>query len=377
MGQEESRIDPSVEPVTLSDRSLEAVANLIKAGKATNIVVMTGAGISTSAGIPDFRSPKTGLYDNLARLNLPYPEAVFTLDFFRENPVPFYVLAKELYPGNFYPTIAHSFIALLHEKGLLKMLFTQNIDCLERRAGVPDSLVIEAHGSFATQGCIDCKREYPDELMKPAVLAGAVPHCVEPRCNGLVKPDIVFFGEGLPSKFFNNTRRVDEADLVFVMGTSLSVAPFSRLPTYAGEGVPRVLFNMEAVGDMGSRADDVLELGGCDDGVKKLAELLGWTEELEALWVEAGPEERKSEALREKEAKKIMTKDQLLEEHEKKVKDQLEKEKSSVPTPEVKIERIVEGIAATESAKENSLPMAPVLDTTLPQNRPNKAESKI
>lgn len=152
MGQENSQslVDPTTPPRTLSSRSLDAIADFIKDESAgpKRIVVMTGAGISTSAGIPDFRSPDTGLYANLARLNLPYPEAVFDISFFRENPKPFYVLAKELYPGKFYPTVAHAFIALLEEKLMLEMLFTQNIDCLERRAGVPDNKIVEAHGEF-------------------------------------------------------------------------------------------------------------------------------------------------------------------------------------------------------------------------------------
>jgi NAD-dependent histone deacetylase SIR2 len=109
----------------------------------------TGAGISTSAGIPDFRSEDTGLYANLARLKLPYAEAVFDISYFRNNPEPFYTLAQELYPGKYRPTITHSFITLLYKKGLLLKLFTQNIDCLEREAGVPDDMIIEAHGSFA------------------------------------------------------------------------------------------------------------------------------------------------------------------------------------------------------------------------------------
>jgi NAD-dependent histone deacetylase SIR2 len=83
-------------------------------------------------------------------LNLPYPEAVFDIDFFRKTPEPFYSLAQELYPGKFRPTITHSFISLLYQKGLLLKLFTQNIDCLEREAGVPSDKIIEAHGSFAT-----------------------------------------------------------------------------------------------------------------------------------------------------------------------------------------------------------------------------------
>jgi len=142
-------VDPKKRPFTLSARSTDALAQYIKDGKAKKIVVLTGAGISTSAGIPDFRSPETGLYANLERLNLPHPEAVFELSFFRENPLPFYTLAQELYPGKYRPTITHSFINLLHQKGLLLKLFTQNIDCLEREAGVPGDKIIEAHGSFA------------------------------------------------------------------------------------------------------------------------------------------------------------------------------------------------------------------------------------
>lgn len=206
MGQENSheRLDPSTPPFTLSARTLEAVADYMRdeGGPPRRIVVMTGAGISTSAGIPDFRSPDTGLYANLARLDLPFAEAVFDISYFRQNPDPFYMLAKELYPGKFYPTIAHAFIALLYEKNMLQMLFTQNIDCLERQAGVPTDKIVEAHGSFATQRCIDCKTEYPDDLMKMAVAAGDVPHCIVPQCNGLVKPDIVFFGEALQRRSF-------------------------------------------------------------------------------------------------------------------------------------------------------------------------------
>lgn len=74
---------------------------------------------------------------------------MFELSFFRENPLPFYTLAQELYPGKYRPTVTHSFINLLHEKGLLLKVFSQNIDCLEREAGVPGDKIIEAHGSFA------------------------------------------------------------------------------------------------------------------------------------------------------------------------------------------------------------------------------------
>lgn len=232
--------------------------------------------------VPDFRSPKTGLYSNLARLKLPYAEAVFDIAYFRNRPEPFYVLAQELYPGKFHPTVSHAFIALLARKGLLQMLFTQNIDCLERAAGVPSDKIVEAHGSFATQRCIECKVEFPDDDMKKHVLRGDVPRCKE--CKGLVKPDITFFGEALPRAFSEKSHNTTMADLVLVIGTSLTVYPFASLPDMARQKSPRVLFNMEKVGSLGSRVDDVLELGSCDDGIRKLAGLLGWTDELEDLW---------------------------------------------------------------------------------------------
>lgn len=248
----------------------------------------TGAGISTSAGIPDFRSPETGLYANLARLDLPYAEAVFDISYFRSNPLPFYTLAQELYPGRFRPTLAHAFLRLLHDKGLLLKLFTQNIDCLEREAGVPDERIVEAHGSFARQRCIECRRPYPDDKMRAAVAGGDVPHCG--HCLGLVKPDIVFFGEQLPAEFFASRHLPAQADLCIVMGTSLTVQPFASLPQFVPDGVPRVLINLERVGAIGSRPDDVLLLGDCDEGVRKLAEACGWLEELEEAWRRTAPE---------------------------------------------------------------------------------------
>ncbi|KAK3897844.1 DHS-like NAD/FAD-binding domain-containing protein [Staphylotrichum tortipilum] len=285
MGQEQSYISEDTPPLTLDKRSLPAVAEYIKSGQAPRIVAMTGAGISTAAGIPDFRSPTTGLYANLAALNLPEPEAVFDLTFFRQNPQPFYVLARELYPGTRYrPTVSHVFLALLARKGLLHMLFTQNIDCLERAAGVPPERIVEAHGSFATQRCIDCKVLFDGERMRKFVARGEVPRCAEEGCGGLVKPDIVFFGEALPRDFFDQMQRVSEAGLVLVMGTSLQVHPFAGLPDMADEAAPRVLFNREEVGSFGTRADDVMVLGDCDAGVRKLADALGWGQELEEAW---------------------------------------------------------------------------------------------
>ena len=221
------------------------------------------------------------MYANLARLNLPYAEAVFEINYFRQNPEPFYTLAHELYPGKYRPTIAHSFIRLLHDKGLLLKHFTQNIDCLDREAGVPGDKIVEAHGSFARQSCIDCSMPYPEIDIKRHIDAKTIPKCE--HCKGLVKPEIVFFGEQLPADFFRNRSLPSEADLCIVMGTSLTVQPFASLPSMVKESTPRVLINKERVGGIGSGADDVLLLGDCDDGVRKLAKACGWLDELEAL----------------------------------------------------------------------------------------------
>lgn len=309
MGQDNSVISADTAPVTLRERSLDAVADYIKGGGVKKILVMTGAGISTAAGIPDFRSKDTGLYANLARLNLPYAEAVFDISYFREHPEPFYVLAQELYPGKFYPTISHVFISLLAAKGLLFHLFTQNIDTLERKAGVPGDKIVEAHGSFATQRCIDCKTPYPDDKMHKHVLAGKVPRCEE--CNGLVKPDIVFFGEALPEEFREKAHYPAVADLVLIMGTSLTVHPFAGLPGTVREGVPRVLINMERVGGLGARPDDVLELGDCDTGIRKLADKLGWRDELESKWRELVGEEEAERQLKGAKARETVLEDEV------------------------------------------------------------------
>ncbi|KAL9013731.1 MAG: hypothetical protein Q9173_001592 [Seirophora scorigena] len=285
MGQEVSTpISDSTPSRTLSARTVEAVASYIKEGRARKIVVMTGAGISTAAGIPDFRSPKTGVYSNLAKLNLPRPEAVFDISYFCSNPLPFYTLAHELDPSRYKPTLSHCFVRLLSNKGLLLKLFTQNIDCLERAAGVPHEKIVEAHGSFASQRCIECRQGFPDDLMKQAITKREIPRCTQATCNGLVKPDIVFFGEALPEDFHRNRTLPAAADLVIVMGTSLRVQPFASLPGCCREGVPRLLVNSERVGGLGSRADDVLLLGDCDEGIRKLALAIGWLEELEALF---------------------------------------------------------------------------------------------
>ncbi|KAK4047749.1 Sterol O-acyltransferase 2 (Sterol-ester synthase 2) [Microbotryomycetes sp. JL201] len=294
------------EPPTLAH-----VARLIKDGKAKNIIVLAGAGISTAAGIPDFRSPETGLYANLEKYNLPYPEAIFDIDYFMEKPQAFYTLAKELYPGNFEPTLTHYFFRLLRDKKVLKAVFTQNIDTLERIAGLQDDMVVEAHGSFAEAECLACKKKYTPEQIKPRIMRGEIVSCDEPYCQdkdtAFIKPKIVFFGESLPDKFFDRISDLQSCDLLFVMGTSLTVQPFASLIHRVPASCPRVLVNLEKVGeaprdlpkfarssDAGFDFDgrtgrkngirDVCVLSTSDEGVKQLCQELGWSDELTALF---------------------------------------------------------------------------------------------
>lgn len=155
---------------------------------------------------------------------------------------------------------------------------------------MPADKIMEAHGSFAHQRCIQCKTEATDEVMQAAIKQKKPLHCQKKNCGGLVKPDIVFFGEALPAEFFRCRQLPGQADLCIVMGTSLQVQPFASLPSMVREGVPRILFNKEQVGALGSRPNDILELGECDDGVRKLASACGWIDELEALWAKTAPE---------------------------------------------------------------------------------------
>jgi len=273
--------DDEKEAVVPDDQpTLETVVQWIKYGLCRNIVVLSGAGVSCAAGIPDFRTPGTGLYDNLEKFGLPYPEAIFDVSFYEDNPRPFVSLAAELWPGMKYsPTLSHCFVALLESKNLLVRNFTQNIDGLEILAGVSEDKLVECHGHFRTASCTSCDEPFDGKECKRQIVEEQMaPKC--PECEyGMIKPDIVFFGESLPVRF----RKVlhgdlENADLLIVMGTSLNVAPVSLIPEMVNGRCPRVLINHELVGDI-----DIFEQGNCDDIVLELCKLLGWEEELMSL----------------------------------------------------------------------------------------------
>lgn len=290
----------------LSSFDLPGVARYLLERQCRRVVVMCGAGISTSAGIPDFRSPGTGLYHNLQRFNLPQAESIFELDFFRRQPAAFYELCKEMWPGNYEPSLAHYFIRLLSDKGVLLRCYSQNIDSLERRAGLPAERLVAAHGNFDSAHVIDTD---PEEAVDIAELKAALDQGEEgwkalcARRGNLVKPKIVFFGEQLPERFLDLHRQdLNSCDMLIVLGTSLVVEPFAGLVGHAAPSAPRLLVNREAAGtcdqlrrgfrfhleEEGQNWRDAWHAGDCDEGCRALAAALGWEAELSALVASRG-----------------------------------------------------------------------------------------
>ncbi|KAH7629969.1 DHS-like NAD/FAD-binding domain-containing protein [Sordaria sp. MPI-SDFR-AT-0083] len=155
--------------------TIDDAVELLKRSK--NIIVLTGAGISTSLGIPDFRSKGTGLYSKLEHLGLSDPQEVFDINIFRQDPNIFYSVARDILPNTerFSPT--HAFIALLQQKGKLLTNYSQNIDNLEAKAGIHPDKLVQCHGSFATATCVKCGYKVPGESIFPEIKAGRIPRC--------------------------------------------------------------------------------------------------------------------------------------------------------------------------------------------------------
>ncbi|XP_043198435.1 uncharacterized protein LOC122368511 isoform X2 [Amphibalanus amphitrite] len=171
---------------TLSD-----VVRLIRG--ATNVIVLTGAGVSVSCGIPDFRS-RDGIYARLAVdfPDLPDPQAMFDIHYFRRDPRPFFKFAREIYPGQFKPSPCHRFIRMLERQGKLLRNYTQNIDTLEQQAGIEN--VIQCHGSFATASCQRCRYRVPAEEIREDIFQQRIPAC--PRCPASASVVSITSGSG-------------------------------------------------------------------------------------------------------------------------------------------------------------------------------------
>ena len=218
------------------------------------------------------------------------------MNYYRKKPDAFVSLAHELWPGlQFKPTLTHKFLKVLSDKGLLLRIYSQNIDGLEFLAGIPEDKLVECHGHFRTASCIDCHRVADPEAVKKTIVEdGKTPLCN--YCGGNVKPDIVFFGEQLPDKFYQLLKKdLPQADLLMIMGTSLNVAPVSQIPNMVR--CNRVLFNRDLVMRIRKGRDSFVE-GDCDSNVQKLMDKLNWSVEPQA------PEEETEEDETSKEDEK-------------------------------------------------------------------------
>ncbi|KAI5124267.1 hypothetical protein M0805_005116 [Coniferiporia weirii] len=309
--------------------------------RSNRIMVLTGAGISVSCGIPDFRS-RNGLYAQLfcsGVYDLDDPQQMFDINYFKSNPagivfpiyfsvcfncephscfafVVFYSFAHKIYPSNFTPSPCHRFIKAMQDRG---KNYTQNIDTLETKAGIRN--VLQCHGSFATASCINCRSRVSGNSIKDDLLAQRIPLCTfcnvinhdivkpkkirkkkkkkrndgweseepeepaPPLPSGIMKPDITFFGEKLSNEFDKKIfEDIKTVDLLLVIGTSLKVRPVSEILSHIPHTVPVIVINKTPLTHV--NADNQL-LGDADVIIEYLADKLGWDISPTALGVPA------------------------------------------------------------------------------------------
>ena len=219
---------------TLTD--IDTVVELLRKSKHT--VVLTGAGISTPSGIPDFRSEGTGLWSR------DEPLEVASLSTFRTDPERFFVWFRPLASLilNAKPNPAHIALAKLENANCIHSIVTQNIDVLHQKAGSKN--VIEMHGTLRTLSCTQCFHKAEAEVyLKAFVEQGKLPRCSD--CNSLMKPDAILFGEQLPQQaWYDALRNSRQCDLMLVAGSSLEVLPVAGLPVQAiDRGAHLVILN--------------------------------------------------------------------------------------------------------------------------------------
>jgi len=275
---------------------------------------------------------------NYQELGLTCPEDLFDIEFFNDDPKPFFKFAHSLYPGTITPSPSHNFLAWLDKQGILLRVYTQNIDALEEEAGVRN--VVYAHGSLSNATCMKCKTTYSSSDIADDINAGRVPLCKLPTnkkskltsssstkkseedmeqppqrvqrlrrssstistsqplqkglCNGTIKPNVTFFGEKLGNDVGRQLQKdYLKADALIVMGTSLSVAPMSRVVDYLKPDIPRILVNRNIVRvkktsnkEDGDCLFDSCLLGNCDDVVTALTQRMKGTEcQIQTPWL--------------------------------------------------------------------------------------------
>jgi NAD-dependent deacetylase len=232
---------------------------------ARHLVVFTGAGISTSSGIPDFRSSNQGLW------NKENPMEVASLSVFMQHPGRFYDWYQPLLQAatKALPNPAHVVIAELEKMGILKSIITQNIDGLHQDAGSQN--VIELHGTMRAYDCLHCGMNAQDpSIITEQVLAGEYPRCA--ACHAVLKPAIILFEESLPTAAWEAAlSEMISADVLLVAGSSLEVVPASTLPwTAVHRGCNLIMINLSA-----TEIDDAAKVLIQEDVAKVLPEILG------------------------------------------------------------------------------------------------------
>ena len=188
---------------------------------------------------------------------------MFDIEYFTQDPRPFFRFAKEIWPGQYQPSLSHYFIAELERQDKLLRNYTQNIDSLEHLC--PITRLIQCHGSFSSATCRICRHSVKSDEIKSEIIQQKIPHC--PKCpedvhDAILKPDIVFFGESLPEDF-HQTISVDKdkCDLLIIMGSSLKVKPVSLVSELLPSHIPQILINRER---LPHKTFDIELLGNCD-----------------------------------------------------------------------------------------------------------------
>ncbi len=294
-------------------RAVHAAASRARDGNGPSIVFLTGAGCSTACGIPDFRS-LGGMYDTLRPEVLTAskeqreamardPTLVVNWSLFSQNPLPYLELRRPfiLNQGAYKPSLAHHFIGACDKRGVLRRAYTQNIDGLDYAVDcISRERIIPVHGSLSQAACENCNAPMDFDAFKAAVKEN-IKNIYEPNqgppaskpivckeCSlPLVKPTTVLYGRSLPETFFDNAPAdTAAADILFVVGTSLSVSPANQLVSMCSHSSTlRVLVNAECVGqDLGfspsTNTNDVFLSGPADETLFELAQALGWESDL-------------------------------------------------------------------------------------------------
>jgi NAD-dependent deacetylase len=259
----------AIEEATNMEELIGRVIDILSGAK--NVVALTGAGISTESGIPDFRSPG-GLWTKI-------DPGEFSIDRFLQNPTRFWRMHLELkQSGDFdmasaKPNSAHYALARMEQLGILKCVITQNVDNLHQRSGSVE--VVEFHGNLLRATCMKCKAIEPIEEVESRLTSGEDQSTRCRKCGGLLKPDAVFFGEAIPSRALMVSQiQAQKCDVLLVIGTSLQVFPAAQIPiSVKMKHPPAVVIEVnKEPSSMRRQVTDILLLGGAGKIMSGIAE---------------------------------------------------------------------------------------------------------